>query len=350
MIRPLRADPPSTFRILACACPSLAGSAKLSIARAEGLICVYQNIDPEAARTAAINAERIVADVSRLHGPTPSGWGMLDYEVPFDEILGEGPGHPEHAVVVGQMVAAIRRARQAFPNVRWTYYGIPGLSYWPGGRLWVTASPEAQRTEIDRQIACYGPVLRECDWFMPCVYDVQRNGSIRNPEWRAANAANERVYRIARIGVANESLRREGLSPRPVFPAVCPFYCGGGNVTETALVPDEEFVGDQLVPCADAADGVAIWAAPTWMVHVATRSDDGTDLQEEFRAFFRRDLLGGIEPDLWTSAETKKTLDDRISSLIASRASLARATANARRGKPAGPTTERGANAPKEIA
>lgn len=308
---------------------------RLQTAGASQYLMIYQNIDPNAAHTGKIDVAKIVADVKNRFGANPRGWGMLDYEAPFDHVLQTGPSHPLYETCKTEMIKAVRAVKQAFPEVKWTYYGIPGLSYWPSSKLWAFASPAEQAAEIDRQINGYGPVLAELDWYSPCLYDVY-SPELMTPEKAATHLTNERAYRIARIGVVREFLRRNNLPARPIIPSVSPFFAPGGNVVENRLIPLTELVRDQINPVLDAgADGIAIWSCGVFYVAQATMADNpSSQTQTRVRGCYRTDYLGGQEPASWTTPQMKTLLNRQLGFAIARMAQEARDQFEARQSAP----------------
>jgi hypothetical protein len=308
---------------------------KLQAAGASQYLMVYQNVDPNAATTGKIDVSKIVADVKTRYGANPRGWGMLDYELPFDSVLQAGPSHPLYETCKAEMIKAIRAVKEAFPEVKWTYYGIPGLSYWPSGKLWAFASPAEQAAEVDRQITGYGPVLAELDWYSPCVYDVY-SPELMTPAKAANHIQNEREYRIARINVVREFLRRNDLPARPIIPSVSPFFAPGGNVVENKLIPVPELVRDQIEPVLDAgADGIAIWSCGVFYIAQATMADNpNNETQKRVRQCYRTDYLRGVEPASWSTAHMKKVLAHHVGMAIARMAEVGLGRFEARTGAP----------------
>lgn len=311
---------------------------KLQAAGAEQYMMIYQNSDPNAAKTGKIDVGIIISEVKARFGAKPRGWGMLDYEVPFDAVLQAGPSHPLYETCTTEMIRAIRAVKAAFPEVKWTYYGIPGLSYWPASKLWTFASPTEQAAEIDRQINGYGPVLAELDWYSPCVYDVY-SPELMTPEKAANHLKNEMDYRVARINVVREFLRRNNLPARPIIPSVSPFFAPGGNVVENQLIPATEMVRDQIKPVlAAGADGVAIWSCANWYVQQATIATNPSNMtQKRVRSCYRTDYLGGHEPASWSTAGMKTALTHHVGMAIARMAEAARTHFEATTGGPNDP-------------
>lgn len=298
--------------------------AKLKAIEAEKYILVYQNIDPNAAITGTIDPEKIVEEVRRKHGDNPTGWGMLDYENPFDHVLHSGPDHPMYGQCIKTMLQALQHVKEKFPRVKWTYYGIPGLSYWLDGKLWAFAGEKAQRAEIEKQMLYYGPLLEAVDWYTPCVYDVY-DLSTMDETSKAAHVVNEKAYRIARVNVIREFLKDRNLPSRPILPAVCPFFVGGGNTIDNKLIPKEELVRDQLDPIVSAGcDGMAIWSASDWYIlHATLPTNPANGVQARVRKMYTKDFFGGNEPADWTDPTIKQTLVSGVGNAIADMGTLA---------------------------
>lgn len=297
---------------------------KLKSIDAEQYILVYQNIDPDAAKTGIIDAEKIVQEVRRKHGDNPTGWGMLDYENPFDHVLQSGPDHPMYNLCTKNMLNALLHVKEKFPRVKWTYYGMPGLSYWPNGKLWAFADEKFRRAEIEKQISCYGPVMEMLDWYAPCVYDVYDLSKMDEAS-KAAHVVNEKAYRIARINVVREFLKDRNLPSRPILPAVSPFFAPGGNTIDNKLIPMEELVRDQLDPIVSAGcDGMAIWTAGDWYAMQATIPTNPLNtVQKRVREVYTTDFFGGNEPADWTDPTIKQTLVSGVGNAIADMGVLA---------------------------
>lgn len=324
------ATPPRTFTILYDWAPSSDPmiSGMLEKARAQPYILVYQNVDLPSIQSGVIDSSKIIADVRQRFGNNPTGWGMLDFEDPFDAVLQAGPSHPKYATCVKSMLQALRDTKRAFPNVKWTYYGIPGLAYWPGGTLWSKANPEKRQAEIERQIEGYGPVLAELDWYSPCLYDVYRLDTM-NEDAKAEHLVNEREYRIARVNVIREFLRRKGLPARPILPSVSPFFAPGGNTIENGVIPRDEVIRDQILPAIAAkCDGIAIWTCGNWYVQQATRpTEPSNSTQKRVRECYRAGFLAGTEPTSWNNDTLRAMLIRRVGNAISSMAYYARETA-----------------------
>ena len=138
---------------------------------------IYQNnCDPDAQKTGVIDPMKVATEIIKIGGNVPEGWGVLDFESPFDDWIQKGVDSPECKKAVETMVSAIRKIKILFPKVKWTYYGLPGLLYYLGDYNWATAPEELKKKEIARQLAQYGPIMDECDWLSPCCYDTVGDG------------------------------------------------------------------------------------------------------------------------------------------------------------------------------
>lgn len=333
-LRPAAQAAAKTFTVLYDWAPTSDPTVNNLVQRAQAspYILVYQNIDMPSVKSGVIDAGKIIADVRSRFGNDPSGWGMLDYEDPFDSVLQAGPSHPMYDTCVKSMLNALREVKRSFPNVKWTYYGMPGLAYWPGGQLWSKAHPAKRQAEIERQISGYGPVLAELDWYSPCIYDVYQLDKMTE-QAKSEHLVNEREYRIARIGVVREYLRRRNLPDRPIIPSVSPFFAPGGNTVENAVISREELLRDQILPAiAAGADGIAIWTCGNWYVEQATKATEpANETQKRVRECYRSGFLAGTEPVSWSNPSMRAMLTRRVGNSIASMAFYAREAARVKK-------------------
>ena len=247
---------------------SVSGLERLIAVRAERYLIVYQNnCDPDAQKTGIIDPDKLASHVLELGGDVPSGWGVLDFEAPFDEWIQRGPDSPERKIAVDSMVRAIQRMKTLFPKVRWTYYGLPGLDYYIGGETWATASEEVKNKAIERQLAQYGPVMDACDWLAPCAYDTVGKGTLRSPpSVRAAT----RAWHHARTAMCVRYAKQRGRDC-PVIPFVSPLYQPGGGARFNSVIPTDIMVQDTLQPIMEAGGaGIAMWTAGGRLVKLAT--------------------------------------------------------------------------------
>jgi hypothetical protein len=238
--------------------------------RAQRYILMYQNnCDPEAQKTGVINPGNIANALLKTEGDQPQGWGVLDFETPFDEMILKGPESPERDRAVATMVAAIERVKRLFPKVRWTYYGIPALSYYIDGKDWSNAPASEKEREVRKQIAQYGPVLAACDWLAPCVYVTvgdSKLGGRPNPLQRLAT----RSWVEARTRMCVEFARNRS-EPVPVIPFVSPLYMPGGGARAFSVIASDILNEDVLQPAMKAgASGITIWTSGGYFVQQAT--------------------------------------------------------------------------------
>jgi hypothetical protein len=294
-----------------------------------------QSTDPESIKTGRIDVGKIVAEVERRWGPEPSGWGMLDYEEPFDSWLSLPPDDPRNRQAVEEMARAIRMVKLAYPNVKWTYYGTPRLERWlpkPDGTTggWSISSEDAKRAELERRTRSLAPLFRELDWINPSFYDVYENSAMAGAE-RDVMLANEDMWRLADAGLGREIRKSLGLPQIPVIPCVSPLFQPGGKATAQRRIPKEEFLSDQVMPAIrGGCDGVAIWTGADFIVTLATMGKGGTlteaDIQTQRDARYawlplvpQRRGPGG-----WEEPEVKLALSSAIGDAIADAADAAR--------------------------
>lgn len=247
---------------------SLSGLEQLIATGAVRYLIVYQNnCDPEAQRTGIIDPDKVAKHVLELGGDVPTGWGVLDFEMPFDEWIHEGPDSPRQKIAVKSMVETIERMKRLFPKVRWTYYGIPGLTYYLDGATWVTASRTQKDREIARQIAQYGAVMDACDWLGPCAYDTVGKGSLRNPtSIREAT----RAWHKARTELCVTYVKSKGRDC-PVIPFVSPIYQPGGGARFNSVIPSDVMLEDTIRPIMEAGGaGIAIWSPGKRLIDLVT--------------------------------------------------------------------------------
>jgi hypothetical protein len=247
---------------------------------AKRYILMYQNnCDPEAQKTGVINPGSVAAALLKAEGDQPEGWGVLDFEAPFDAMILKGPDSPERNRAVETMVAAIERMKRLFPKVRWTYYGIPALAFYLGGSDWSTATAPQKEQEIRRQLAQYGPVLAACDWLAPCVYitvgDAQLGGR-PNPLQRLAI----RAWVEARTRMCVDFVRSRNAS-MPVMPFVSPLYMAGGGARAYSVIASDILTDDVLRPVMKAgASGITIWTSGGYFVQQATSESPDASFTE----------------------------------------------------------------------
>ena len=231
---------------------------------------VYQDdCDKAAKSTGTIDIPALARYVAERPSGFPSEWAVLDYEMPFDDWIREGPGSAHWKTATDSMVAAIERMKALFPGVKWTYYGVPRLEYYIDGKTWASATDAAKKAEIERQFQRYAPIIAKCDWLAPSVYmmvgdrkDGGRPGDLQQRETRA--------WTRAVIESAVDFGRRVG-NPVPVVPFVSPVYQPGGGARNQAFIPSAVIDECTIRPIVEAGgSGVCIWTAGSYIVSQVT--------------------------------------------------------------------------------
>lgn len=255
----------------------LTGLSKLG---AERYFIVYQNnVDTNAQKTGLIDPAAVARSVAKTQGDTPQGWGVLDFEDPFDKWMQTNPTSEQTKAAVQSMVETIRVMKKAFPGVRWTYYGMPGLLYYLPDGDWSTATQSTKDAEIRRQLAVYGPVLSECDWLAPCVYYTvgdEKQGKSPSPSIRAAT----RAWIRARTEMCVQFAAKLGTKV-PVIPFASPLYMPGGGARAFSVIAKPILDEDVLAPMSLAgAAGVCMWTGATNFIAIATGERPGETMTE----------------------------------------------------------------------
>lgn len=242
---------------------------------AERYLIVYQNnADPNAAGSGVVDADRVVEEVNRLkQAGSTIRWGILDFEVPFDEIMMNGASDPRYSATVASLIGTIRRMKSVFPDVKWTYFGFPNLPYHPTGKDWGVIPDDQKNLIFDSFNGGYGPVLDELDFIMPCVYDVYES-ALNMPQSYSQPDVAESTARVSKIESIKRHFSVRGLPVPPIIPAASPWFQTGGGTGAAhpwKAIPIIEFMRDQVAPCLDAgASGFALWGAMPYFNAVAT--------------------------------------------------------------------------------
>lgn len=285
---------------------------------------IYQACDPEAGRTGRIDLDKLAAEIERKMGQDPSGWAMLDYEAPFDEWLQKGVGDQRCEQARSEIIKALRFVRARWPKVKWTIYGHPFLLYWlPNGTAWDQAPEQVKRAEIEKRVAVYGPILAEVDWVNPSNYDINENALQTSIE-RARDKAHEQVWRTQHIELARETMRRAGIPPKPILPAVNLFFPGEGRATYMRPVPVQELLQDQVAPqLAAGVDGFAVWTGVDYIQGLVTGNakldgdPESLKTRTRTRSTWVGSYLGGKTPADWTADDVKFVISQRTGQTIA---------------------------------
>jgi hypothetical protein len=259
-------------------------------------LIVYQNnADPQAMVTGVIDPAKVIAEIRRIQSTgVRSSWGVLDFEVPFDEVLMKGPSDPRFPAVSASLVNTMAAVKAAFPNMQWTYYGFPHVPYHPAVGDWGRVEASDRDALLQRYTQPYAAVLDSMDWFMPCAYDVYERAK-GMPNTPSPSAVAEAEFRKARVESIVRHFTRRNLPIPRIIPAVSPWFqpgAGNGAATWLAPIPTDEFVADQLRPCmAAGASGFAIWGGMDYFLKIASlQNPPQTNGLPELQAGFRTAL------------------------------------------------------------
>jgi hypothetical protein len=278
------------------------------------------DVDAEIASTGIIDPVKAIAQVERLiQSGNGSEWGVLDFEEPFDAIWNAGASDPRYQPALDSMVATIRALKSRFPNVKWTYYGLPRVPYWFSDGIWRDFSPEVRVEKYVQLTATIEPLMTEMDFFMPSVYDMYERA--RGMPLSAADAdATEAWWRRANVEVIAHWFQSRNKVVPPIIPMVCPWFQGGGVATTMMPIPPSEFLQDQVQPLVSAGvSGLAVWGGMRYAIYVAQwpgghPSAAFLELRDATQRVLARDYLNGADPDLvdWTSQSVKQQLGDAM--------------------------------------
>jgi hypothetical protein len=314
------------------------GLAALTELGAQRYFVVYQNnADTGAQKTGVIDPSKVARYVVETKGDTPEGWGVLDFENPFDNMLQKDPTSEQSKAAIKSMVETIRVMKRAFPRVRWTYYGMPGLKYYLPDGDWSKASARTKTAEVEHQLAAYGPVLSECDWLAPCVYYTvgdARGSKTASLEVREAT----RAWIAERTAMCVRFAAKRG-HPVPVIPFASPLYMPGGGARAFSVIPSEVMEEDVLLPVLKGgAAGLCIWTGASTFIGIATDARPGDTMTEgggksALIKTWAEDL--SVDPTELRGEGGRELLTRMISQAQVSMASAARRRWNV----PAGPPT-----------
>jgi hypothetical protein len=284
-------------------------------------------MDPAASTTAKVNGEKVVAAIKAARGENPSGWVMLDYEVPFDEIFDNGPTDPRYNPMVQSMIEAVRYAKAQLPNCKFTYYGVPNMRYWIPGGGWEAAPQWSQIQTMDTRFAVYKELVAELDWLNPCVYD--RYDATKHPaNEQVALAKREKLFRNKMVELSDRLRDAVGKPDMPIIPGVSLIYEGGGTGAVWQPLATEEFLHDQIEPAlAAGADGVFMWSSldyQTWLVGLSWVPTPGEAPRANARELLTKLFFDGTAPASWTTPEAKVETRRRVSNFLAKYAAAVR--------------------------
>ncbi|MEN9642852.1 MAG: hypothetical protein RIR77_2041 [Planctomycetota bacterium] len=292
------------------------GLLSLVALKAERYFVVYQNnADPDAQKSGIIDPAKVARYVASTWGDCPEGWGVLDFEDPFDARLQGGIGTEECKNTISTMVEAVRTLKRIFPKVKWTYYGIPGLAFYLAGETWDIAPESARNAELQHQRDAHRAILAECDWIAPCIYNTVGEG-------HAAKIAPDRLRKATRAWVAarvalSRSISGNQPNSPPVVPFGSPLYLAGGGARSFSVIPKEVLLQDTIEPALNAgAHGICIWSGAQNYIAIATGDRPATGFTEGggksvLVNTWSDDL--GIDPTALASPDGRKKLITMIS-------------------------------------
>ena len=274
------------------------------------------DVDASIATTGIIDPAKAIAQVERLiQLGKGSEWGVLDFEEPFDAIWNAGPSDPRYRPAMDSMVATIRALKARYPNIRWTYYGIPRVPYWFTDGVWRDFTPEQRVAKYVQLTAVVEPLMTEMDYFMPSVYDVYERAK-GVPGSPAGADAIEASWRRANVEAISHWFQSRNRAVPAIIPIVSPWFQGGSIATELMPIPPSEFLEDQIRPLVAAgASGIAVWGAMRYYLYVAQWPGDHPsmaflELRKTIQKVLCRDYLNGADPASvdWTSPSVGQQL------------------------------------------
>lgn len=267
-------------------------------------LAVYQNdVDPATATTGVIDPAKVVAEVARLRAlGWNSEWGMLDFEDPFDAVFLAGPSHPLYDTCMESLIATIRAVRQAYPDMKWTYYAFPRVWNFVFGLDWgQVTDPEQRAAGFEFHTDRYGALLDEMDWFMPSLYDHWERARGQPSNTVSPPIVAEREHRRAAVEAIQHYFVSRNKPVPPIVPVVSPWFQPGGNATVIGAIPLDEFMEEQVEPAMEAgASGIAIWGAMAYYLTLATSPTlppGYAGLTAACRHLFAQQYLGGVNPN-----------------------------------------------------
>jgi hypothetical protein len=286
------------------------------------------DVDPSIAQTGIIDPQRVIAHVERMiSSGNGSGWGVLDFEDPFDLLWDSGDRDPRYRPALQSMIDTVRALRARFPQIKWTYYGIPRVKYWLAGRVWSDLPQQEREAEYRKAIGPVAALMPELDFVMPGVYDVYED-AMGMPTTVTARRLVEASWRTANVEAIKLHFRDRALPEPPIIPMVSPWFQPGGFSSVLRPIPMQEFIEEQVRPLIEAgAIGIALWGAMGYFERVATWPTDHPshafmDLRAEVRGYFARDYWPSATfstaPIRWDHHETAALLRQRLDAQMSS--------------------------------
>lgn len=303
--------------------PGEAGASPVPGTQTYMLVGQY-DCDPSIAHSGIIDPQRVIEQVERLIASgRGSSWGVLDFEDPFDALWEAGDSDPRYRPALASMVATIRALKARYPNIRWTYYGIPRVKYWFADGEWALVSPEVRAERYARAVAPVADVMAELDFVMPGVYDVYER-SMGMPTTRTPRIEAEAWWRRAHVEAILAFYEARGVDAPPIIPMVCPWFQAGGFATALRPVPQQEFIDEQVRPLVEAgASGIGIWGGMRYALYVSRwpgghPSASFLALREGIRSAFARDYLAGrsLGSVDWTDPAVQQQLAESLNATM----------------------------------
>ena len=289
--------------------------------------------DPESQTTGRIDLSKLATAITEAWGPNPSGWGMLDFEVPFDDWIDLPPQDPRHKQAIAELTQAIAAMKRVFPGVKWTCYGIPRMNRWPRDedgsvKGWSQVSGSVRAREIARRSGELADLVASLDWVSPSLYDVYENG-LFTPNESATMRANENLWRTDIVRLSKDILRSRGRASVPVIPCVSPLFQPGGKATVQGVIAGPEFLQDQIAPAiSGGADGFALWSAVDYAMRISTQpgqpalDKDSAGIRDASRKAWRVLVPSQNGPIDWETDEVRLRISAELGSAIARAASI----------------------------
>ena len=278
---------------------------------------VYQMIDPTASQGLA-SAEHIATWVESQWGSDPSGWFILDYEVPHFSNLSKGLQNPEDPSFIqtrDSLVAALRDLKVRFPNARWSIYGMPSLPSWfavnGSNHTHVSIPMDQLEPILEQRRNVYQAIIDECDFLCPTIYDRHDERNSPTPAAAAQSQQNTKLRNERVVALCKQMVGNSARPDRPVLPFVNLWYAPGGIGEDFRLIPRDQIRAKQLEPAiAAGADSIVVWTAAGFYARLATLPDEPSNQeQQQVRAAFAADLLEG-PPSSWQSLQIRQEIVD----------------------------------------
>jgi hypothetical protein len=313
--------PPKPLTILVNLNPSQYFNASMQNQNVEELLVLYpNNFDASSQQTAKVDGQKVVAAVKAAKGENPSGWVMLDYEVPFDSIFWNGKTDPRFNGMVASMIEAIQYAKAELPNCKFTYYGVPNVRYYVADKGWNNMPDWAKIQTRQECMDVYLSIVKEMDWISPCLYD-RFDPAMHEESERASLAARESAFRLNAVQICDMLRDAAGKPDLPIIPSICVVYSDHGKATVWDPIKGEEFRSDQVDPSLMAgADGFFLWSSleyNAWVAGLSWVPTPGEQPRADARSTLTKLFYDGVAPSSWTSTDSKTETSRRISEFMA---------------------------------